>query len=209
MTFLPLRKGPSLSRARLQTLPFFCLSVSGRKLAPSAPSLRRVSRTESGQLASGWHHSSPFPEDQPDFDENAPHHAARGPFCRRLTLMSVACPSRKTTLVKRRCARPRSRASRPTSRLTRHALDQLLDARSRILALEWRSRQQASFIASLTRWLARLFVHGADHREHARDWRCRHDSRPGQGDGDDRRQVARTSPSATATSGCGRTAAGR
>src|SRR5882672_5571439 len=52
--------GPSLSRTRLTTLPFFCLSVSGRKLAPSALSLKRVSRTESGQLASGWHHSSPF-----------------------------------------------------------------------------------------------------------------------------------------------------
>ena len=55
-------EGPSLSRTRLRTLPFFCLSVSGRKLAPSAPSLKRVSRTESGQLASGWHHSSPFPD---------------------------------------------------------------------------------------------------------------------------------------------------
>src|SRR5690349_874518 len=50
-----------LSRTRLRSLPFFCLSVSGRKLAPSAPSLKRVSRTESGQLASGWHDSSPFP----------------------------------------------------------------------------------------------------------------------------------------------------
>ncbi len=56
----PAENRPSLSRTRLSTLPFFCLSVSGRKLAPSAPSSSRVSRTESGQLASGWHHSSPF-----------------------------------------------------------------------------------------------------------------------------------------------------
>src|SRR5688572_11811294 len=58
----PLEDGvTSLSRTRLRSLPFVCLSVSGRKLAPSAPSSKRVSRTESGQLASGWHDSSPFP----------------------------------------------------------------------------------------------------------------------------------------------------
>src|SRR6478735_6579759 len=56
-----LREGTITLQSPPQTLPFFCLSVSGRKLAPSAPSLKRVSRTESGQLASGWHHSSPFP----------------------------------------------------------------------------------------------------------------------------------------------------
>src|SRR5687767_8445771 len=63
-----------------QTLPYICLSVSGRKLAPSAPPLKGVSRTESGELASGWHDSSPFRALR-DLHENAPLHAANPGNC--------------------------------------------------------------------------------------------------------------------------------
>ena len=115
---------PSLSRTRLRSLPFFCLSVSGRKPAPSAPSLKRVSRTESGQLASGWHHSSPSRTAQREFGrdchENAPHHASADLddvliCCRDNDVRH--CPSRKTTArdgARTRSRPPKSPASPPT-----------------------------------------------------------------------------------------------
>ena len=100
-------EGPSLSRTRLRSLPFFCLSVSGRKLAPSAPSLKRVSRTESGQLASGWHHSSPFPD---------------GPAERFMTMRRTARLGRPYLQSQQRCpARPSRRMTHAIARTARRA----------------------------------------------------------------------------------------
>ena len=84
MAVLVYRTGHHSPEPAFRSLPFFCLSVSGRKLAPSAPSLKRVSRTESGQLASGWHHSSPFP-DRPSrkIHAHAPLRRCRCPICSR------------------------------------------------------------------------------------------------------------------------------
>ena len=178
------KKEPSLSRARLQTLPFFCLSVSGRKLAPSAPSLKRVSRTESGQLASGWHHSSPFPDGR----------AERFMKMRRTTLQAaLICsrrtgvrrvPSRRTTRAKRPCAPPRSPASRPTSTPMRAALDKLLDDGPRIHRTRTATstpRRRSS--TSLDERHARLRLDcDPDDPEPAHLRRRRRDPRHGEGD---------------------------
>src|SRR5574339_1122409 len=58
----------------------------------------RVSRTESGQLVSGWHHSSPFSQAHGDFHGATPH-----PFPRRSNARQrgrMTHPRRKTLAVK-------------------------------------------------------------------------------------------------------------
>ena len=184
---VPLPTRPSLSRTRLQTLPFFCLSVSGRKLAPSAPSLKRVSRTESGQLASGWHDSSPFPDRPAErLHVYAPHH------CRVIVrYFAVATMAIRRTSFAKDDSEPRGGAQdrrthplRGTGECRCHGSRLAARRWPRIHALEWRARYQAvvhRFPGDRRR--ATTSQSDRHHRDHPHLRRRRRHPRHGEGHG--------------------------